>query len=194
MTFWHDVQPDFYLPAGLKLFPGDYDVKGYNADMTDKDFKQVIDNKAQFGPSKAGRKLRGDNNNDNNSTSSVGHGHLVISDHEDHSAKELCESSSSLGPDFVSTGEGIFCDMNQKEYWFLCNADIKTGCFDLKKKEMVGATPGIATRDLETGRIIPEKRYNTHSRWKPDMVRVRRTKMGPWRRWVMDIVSPLQAN
>ena len=47
-------------------------------------------------------------------------GHLVASEHDHHSALELCASKSSHGPDFFSHSEGIFCDMDTKTAWPLC--------------------------------------------------------------------------
>lgn len=38
-------------------------------------------------------------------------GQLVISEQAGHSAVQVCESSSSWGPDFISLAEGICCDM-----------------------------------------------------------------------------------
>ena len=46
--------------------------------------------------------------------------HLIASPHDTHSARELCESEHSHGPDFVSFSEGLFCDMDAKMHWPLC--------------------------------------------------------------------------
>ena len=54
---------------------------------------------------------------------------LIVS--PDHSATELCDSSSSLGPDFVSLEEQLFCDMDIKELWQLCSVSKTDDCFDL---------------------------------------------------------------
>lgn len=56
---------------------------------------------------------------------------LIISHSNSHSAKELCESSSSKGPDFVSIKEQSYCDMTHRKIWPLCDARKKTSnCFD----------------------------------------------------------------
>ena len=52
----------------------------------------------------------------------AGFGHLIASPHQTHSARELCESALSHGPDFVSLSEGVFCDMDTKTHWPLCSS------------------------------------------------------------------------
>ncbi|KAI9709030.1 MAG: hypothetical protein M1812_007786 [Candelaria pacifica] len=193
MTMYHDTLPDDDL---LMRFPGNYGNVGvgYNPDGTDKNPKYVIDNKATYGDPnlpapKPGKRFRRDDNSTVAATPGFQEGHLIISDHGGHSAKELCDHPGSLGPDFVSTEEGIFCDMTAREYWFLCSATLTTGCFDLDKQQMVGAQPGIATRDLETGRIIPDKQYDSSNHWKRDEWRYKRATMTGWKRSLFDIYS-----
>lgn len=55
--------------------------------------------------------------------------HLIASPHDRHSAKELCESESSHGPDFISSSEGIFCDMDTKTHWPLCDRTTEKECY-----------------------------------------------------------------
>ncbi len=43
--------------------------------------------------------------------------HVVVRDLDAHSALELCESHSSVGPDFVSAKEGVYCDMCTHGIW-----------------------------------------------------------------------------
>jgi hypothetical protein len=107
---------------------------------------------------------------------------VVVSKIESHSAKEVCESESSAGPDFVSTVEGVFCDTAAKEWWYLCSSKISTGCFDLETQRMVGnanATGHHSTEpvyhnatsihsrevDASTGRVVPVKLYKTSETW-----------------------------
>ncbi|KAH7384496.1 hypothetical protein BKA66DRAFT_608689 [Pyrenochaeta sp. MPI-SDFR-AT-0127] len=47
-----------------------------------------------------------------------------------HSSKELCTSSTSWGPDFVSFEESLFCDMTLKKTWPLCNTETARNCYD----------------------------------------------------------------
>ena len=51
---------------------------------------------------------------------------LVKSKSVAHSAKELCDSPSSVGPSFVSTTERLFCDMGAKVLYPFCD-DIEVG-------------------------------------------------------------------
>ncbi|KAG9513391.1 hypothetical protein KCU93_g10075, partial [Aureobasidium melanogenum] len=57
---------------------------------------------------------------------------LVQSNIPEHSAIDLCESKTSVGPDFVSTVEGVMCDMGTKQHMPLCAIGVLGRCFDLK--------------------------------------------------------------
>ena len=59
------------------------------------------------------------------------HDHLVVSNITSHSAKDLCGSSTSAGPDFVSLVESLFCDMSSKILWPICHGSSYETCFDL---------------------------------------------------------------
>jgi hypothetical protein len=91
-------------------------------------------------------------------------GQLNKSGNQWHSAKELCESSTSMGPDFVSTKEGVFCDMDHKRAWPLCSATITNGCFDNDNNKMVGGKKNSRRDDLTGDRII-HKRYDNVNNW-----------------------------
>lgn len=59
-------------------------------------------------------------------------GRLITSVHERHSARELCGNENSYGPDFVSYSENLFCDMETREHWPLCDGrQRKDKCYDL---------------------------------------------------------------
>ncbi|KAI1327738.1 hypothetical protein F5Y16DRAFT_410135 [Xylariaceae sp. FL0255] len=64
---------------------------------------------------------------------------LIVTLHEEHSARQVCESSTYWGPDTVSLHEGLFSDMETKTLFPLC--DHSTGiidpCFDLDTQLMV---------------------------------------------------------
>ncbi|PGH02960.1 hypothetical protein AJ79_07497 [Helicocarpus griseus UAMH5409] len=91
--------------------------------------------------------------------------HLVISDIEGHSARELCEHPNSLGPDFVHKREKVFCDMETADWWPLCDEDNTEGCFDLKDRAIKGFEPGsLAARSAKAKRIVP-KNYSSHEEW-----------------------------
>ncbi|KAH6611650.1 hypothetical protein C7974DRAFT_419110 [Boeremia exigua] len=90
-------------------------------------------------------------------------GRLVTSAQRAHSARELCRSETSLGPDFVSVYEGLFCDMSEKELWPLCDEMHLTGCFDVESNSMVAGS--LSRRDEASGRHVPEKEYNDVQVW-----------------------------
>ena len=63
---------------------------------------------------------------------------LVSSAHEKHSARALCESETSHGPDFLSRSEGLFCDMGSKRVWPVCGTgEVEVGCYDLGNHSLV---------------------------------------------------------
>lgn len=72
---------------------------------------------------------------------------LVVSKDVQQSAKELCESDTSHGPDFVSVPERLFCDMGTKTLWLFCEGDEdQKPCFDPETKQLRGV--GIVGRDI----------------------------------------------
>ncbi|KAL8642375.1 MAG: hypothetical protein Q9228_000928 [Teloschistes exilis] len=89
---------------------------------------------------------------------------VIVSTSPNHSAKELCESETSRGFDFVSSTEQIFCDMKAKKLWPVCNATMKSACFDLKSSTM---TPGkgLRGRDSGSGLVPPAKHYSKTVHW-----------------------------
>ncbi|KAI9652386.1 MAG: hypothetical protein M1829_001661 [Trizodia sp. TS-e1964] len=104
MKFWPGIVPDAIIPF--------FDPPlAYNADGSDADLSLVI-NKARRRSIASSRPFR------RNALPGrqLGAGHLIISNFDSHSAQDLCESESSIGPDFVSMAEGIYCDMAEKEW------------------------------------------------------------------------------
>ncbi|KAF8538049.1 hypothetical protein BDD12DRAFT_742851 [Trichophaea hybrida] len=89
---------------------------------------------------------------------------LITSKHDSHSATELCTSKTSIGPDFVSHNEGLFCDMSKKELWSICNEIQSHACFDTETNEM---RPGndVRGQDKSSGRVVPEKSYKRITHW-----------------------------
>lgn len=105
------------------------------------------------------RGLRFDRRGDGNSTfagvKNNRPSRLVISN-LGHSAKEVCEHHMSLGPDFVSTTEGIYCDMEHAKWWPLCKDDEEALCFDLEKQSLRGSGRDLLDRSVHS---IPVKNY-----------------------------------
>ncbi|KAI9368930.1 hypothetical protein BJX61DRAFT_546071 [Aspergillus egyptiacus] len=72
---------------------------------------------------------------------------LVLTDSDIHSARELCESETSMGPDFAHTGEKVFCDMEEKKLYPFCDgANTTSSCFDFENAKVVG-NGALAARD-----------------------------------------------
>lgn len=70
-------------------------------------------------------KKRGNNNNDPST--------LIITEHDNHSAKDICESHTAVGPDLVSMNEKLYCDMSVGQVWPLCDTSLKTGWAEPQK-------------------------------------------------------------
>ena len=151
MKFWPQILPDDGIPF--------HDWQ-YNDDGSDKDPASVID--------QSGSKSRRDQQRpraNNSTTSTPSPEHLVVSGHPGHSAKELCESATSYGADFVSTVEGFYCDMEVKHAWPLCDATISTTCFDMTSRSVRGSNTNVHVRDSTSRAIIPSKSYKTFETW-----------------------------
>jgi len=91
-------------------------------------------------------------------------GQLNKSGSAQHSAKALCESATSFGPDFVNVEEGYFCDMDAKRMWPLCTDEITNNCFNNAANKMIGGKKN-SRRDDVTGERIIHKRYDKVSQW-----------------------------
>jgi hypothetical protein len=70
---------------------------------------------------------------------------IVRSTKKDHSARELCASESSYGPDMVSYEEGTFCDMDSRQVYDLCINE-ETDCFDAEERVIRTSKAGIMKR------------------------------------------------
>ena len=76
---------------------------------------------------------------------------LIVSKFPQHSAVELCGSAYSLGPDMVSSIEGMFCDMSEKQLWPLCSGGTTTYCFDMQSQTVLGSV----TTTVSTSKTPP---------------------------------------
>ena len=82
---------------------------------------------------------------------------LVVNSRPDQPASALCNSPTSRGSDFVSTLEGLFCDMETKTLYPLCGRNMTGDCFDLdlellKHRSIGPRTPAVG-------------KYRTVSHW-----------------------------
>ncbi|KAJ2996616.1 hypothetical protein NUW58_g915 [Xylaria curta] len=77
---------------------------------------------------------------------------LVIGDDDRHSAKDLCGSETSFGPDFVNIKSKTFCRMSDKTFWPMCDTAKNTdNCFNIDLKQLI--INGVAARDEPYPRI-----------------------------------------
>lgn len=90
--------------------------------------------------------------------------HVVISEINEHSATELCQSPTSSGPDFVSTKESLLCDMCTHQLWPLCSKAVLSHCFDPDTLELrSGQVLSLRADGAET--FHPEKLYEGRVDW-----------------------------
>ena len=111
----------------------------------------------------SGRRRRGQ------TMSSTIQDHLIISNDSQHSATDLCQSTASAGPDFVSMSEGLFCDMDEKQLWPLCSSiNATSSCFDTTSNTLMTGAPFSNTTAGSTLLVtggISGKVYNTIAQW-----------------------------
>ena len=70
---------------------------------------------------------------------------LVVDDNKDRSGKALCESPTSVGPDFVNIADGTFCRMSDKTLFPVCDAETTDNCFNAESNQLT--INGVAARD-----------------------------------------------
>ncbi|KAL9105486.1 MAG: hypothetical protein Q9227_009342 [Pyrenula ochraceoflavens] len=174
MTFWYTIYGDSDL-APSEIFDPPLSYVQTGTEMgADMDPRKLVNRKKSLfpdngneipirkrdrGPEKR-RLAKRDNRNPQP-------GHLVVSNSDQHSAKHLCEHHSSLGPDFVSVFEGVYCDMNVGVWWYLCTTNPALPCFDLESQTLMGNNTANWTATGHhglDGRGEPKK-YHTTELW-----------------------------
>ena len=146
MTFWYTIYGNSDLVAPGEIFspPLTYVQDGDNMGADDDPSKLVYRKTSLFPdngnevPGQKRDKLSGKSRLGRRENRNPQPGHLVISNSDQHSAKHLCEHPTSLGPDFVSVPENVFCDMAVGEWWPLCTGNVTLHCFDLNTKTLNG--------------------------------------------------------
>ncbi|KAI1611841.1 hypothetical protein EDD36DRAFT_267931 [Exophiala viscosa] len=73
---------------------------------------------------------------------------LVKSSREGNSAVRLCADKSAKGPDFVSLAENLYCDMESRIVYPVCDNN-QNSCFDLERDELVEMAKTPEQRDLQ---------------------------------------------
>lgn len=141
LTDSYPTDPSYYCTAPALLFVRDYDYKfelswhehkipsrSRIAFWKDGGFKPKSKRQSSPPPTKRSLALRSK---------------LISSPHEKHSARALCESDTSHGPDFVSHSEGLFCDMGTKSVWPICKAtEVEVGCYHWGTHSLVSERGG----------------------------------------------------
>ena len=89
-------------------------------------------------------------------------GHLVISPYAQDSAQEVCGSSTSKGPDFVSLQDGFHCDMTTRELTPICSEQVGVNCFDTEVSQMRASG---SMRGATRARSVRHKQYHSIHRW-----------------------------
>jgi hypothetical protein len=110
---------------------------------------------------------KGTNNTTSTANRSSGvfmEGQLVVSTFQHHSAQEVCQSSTSRGPDFVSILEGLHCDMTTRILTAVCSHNTTTCCFDTQANQMRAC--GVI-RGSTKAMSAPIKQYTTVHQWAP---------------------------
>lgn len=87
---------------------------------------------------------------------------LVVSQIEQHKAENMCNSTTSWGPDFVSP-DGMFCDMGTKTLIPLCSKENVPGCISLdEEKKTLKKRAFIAKRAVDAD----HKTYEHINNWR----------------------------
>lgn len=88
------------------------------------------------------------------------------------SARELCESQTSLGEDFANKDEGLFCDMDEKKLYKICKGrnDGHGGwdlgrCFDWDERRLVDMQPAPLREGVLHRRAYLREPYEVHEEW-----------------------------
>ncbi|KAB5533482.1 hypothetical protein GE09DRAFT_1250761 [Coniochaeta sp. 2T2.1] len=164
-SFWGNLEPDGQIPFFNP--PLKYNTDSVNGGQgSDKDPLAVIDKPNQYDKSvytsqagrKNNRKTRGARRTVK--ISNINSDHLVVTDMPSHSAREVCEHPNSVGWDIVSTTEGLFCHLTDRQLYPLCSGTVTVNCFDM-------GTLQLKTLVQRDGNFAVQPRgYNTTAHWK----------------------------
>ena len=77
---------------------------------------------------------------------------LIVDNDTGHGARDLCESSTSLGPDFINVADGTFCRMADKTLWPVCDEKTADNCFNADTHQLI--INGVSARDTPYAKII----------------------------------------
>ncbi|KAK7429152.1 hypothetical protein QQZ08_004367 [Neonectria magnoliae] len=77
---------------------------------------------------------------------------LVMDNSSDHATTQLCESETSVGPDFLNIADGLFCRMSDKTLWPICDDATTDGCFSLEEQQLV--INGVVQRTKKYSQVV----------------------------------------
>ncbi|KAI1140155.1 hypothetical protein F5Y05DRAFT_424086 [Hypoxylon sp. FL0543] len=179
-SFWGDLLPDSLIPFFEPQLEYNRDAAtgGQGADVDpdraldkkvyDKSVQMYLGGNAKREPERERAATRPDVRPRNLKRRGNNHdpSHLVVSSKRGHSARELCEHPNSYGWDFVSTTDGLYCDMETKRMYPVCDhpGGVTHTCFDVERRTLVGAG-GINARGEASAVGVPVKRYESHDHW-----------------------------
>lgn len=170
-SFWGNLLPDgtipFFKPKLVYLEDSQSGAQG-----ADKDPDRVLDKPNQYNkgiymyqgektkrsirPSRRGIHARGANKDP---------GHLIITDNPNDDVLEVCEHPNSYGWDIVSTVQKLYCDMESKQLYHVCDGqNFEDNCFDMFNRTIL-PKKGIAERD-DVDLQVPRKAYTSEAHWK----------------------------
>ncbi|KAI9888819.1 MAG: hypothetical protein M1814_006273 [Vezdaea aestivalis] len=66
---------------------------------------------------------------------------LIVTDNPLHSMSQLCNSSTSLGPNMFNSQEGRFCHMASKQVYNICKSADEQWCFDADARQLRNVLP-----------------------------------------------------
>lgn len=92
-------------------------------------------------------------------------GMLVKSKLAFNSAARLCNNEASMGPDFVSFKEGLYCDMEKKELHPICSELEQTGCFNAVDDVLVGGSNNSTEAGVSERAVQIVKTYKHVDVW-----------------------------
>ncbi|KAI1319037.1 hypothetical protein F5Y16DRAFT_418286 [Xylariaceae sp. FL0255] len=81
---------------------------------------------------------------------------LVVSHRGNANATRLCESETSWGPDFISMGESLYCNMETHELVPLCVNGITTDCFEVDGPQGHAHVATDGTRNVKNTSSVVE--------------------------------------
>lgn len=167
-SFWGNLLPDGIIPFFKPKLTYNID-SGGAGQGNDTDMARVIDKPGQYDKSvylNQGEKTRRSTQIKRRSAQGFNKdpGHLIVTDHPGDDVRRVCESETSFGWDIVSTVQNLFCDMEVKQLYPLCDAnDVRDNCFNLEGKVVV-PKGGIEARD-RFAHAISQKNYTSEAYW-----------------------------